>query len=230
MLRLPAAHPAALRFLRLAVPPLRCCFVSPIRPPRRPVGQGFGMPVAPFRLFIDVETTGSLRFLENPCVHALLVSDPGGIDYTRPISAHQYCLPFTQQRRLPQNAAFEAQSHGLHTRCLRFAAQVAPRPRKTRFRLLASFAGWDWLPTGFIRKVSILRDILLSQAFPDALSVLLDSERLTGRFFNGVTSYELRYQYSSGTTSLRRPRPLVSRCMFGSRPVPRAMTGTCHIS
>ena len=29
-----------------------------------------------------------------------------------------------------------------------------PAPRKTRFRLPASFAGWDWLPTGFQRKVS----------------------------------------------------------------------------
>jgi len=30
---------------------------------------------------------------------------------------------------------FGAQSHGLHTRCLRFAAGIAPVPRKTRFRL-----------------------------------------------------------------------------------------------
>jgi hypothetical protein len=43
------------------------------------------MPVAPFRPRIEVETTGSLRFLENPCAHALLFSDPGGIAYARPI-------------------------------------------------------------------------------------------------------------------------------------------------
>ena len=33
--------------------------------------------------------------------------------------------------------AFEAQSHGFGTGCLRFAGRVAPTPRKTRFRLLA---------------------------------------------------------------------------------------------
>ena len=31
---------------------------------------------------------------------------------------------------------------------------VARRSRKTRFPLLASSTGWDWLPTGFDRKVS----------------------------------------------------------------------------
>ena len=36
-----------------------------------------------------------------------------------------------------RNAAFEAQSHGFGTGCLRFAGRVAPTPRKTRFRLLA---------------------------------------------------------------------------------------------
>jgi len=50
---------------------------------------------------------------------------------------------------------FEAQSHGLRTPCLRFAAGVTPEPRKTRFRLLASFAGRVWLPSGFQYEVSL---------------------------------------------------------------------------
>jgi hypothetical protein len=49
MLRLPSVLPAALRFLRLAVPHLRCHFVSPVRPQRQSVSQGFWMPVSPFR-------------------------------------------------------------------------------------------------------------------------------------------------------------------------------------
>jgi hypothetical protein len=49
---------------------------------------------------------------------------------------------------------FGAQSHGLHAHCLRFAAGVTPRPRKTRFRLVATLTGRGWLPAGFQRKVS----------------------------------------------------------------------------
>jgi hypothetical protein len=33
---------------------------------------------------------------------------------------------------------------------------VARRSRKTRFPLLANSTGWDWLPTGFDRKVSTM--------------------------------------------------------------------------
>jgi len=40
-----------------------------------------------------------------------------------------------------RNESFEAQSHGLQTPCVRFAAWVTPGPRNTRFRLPARFAG-----------------------------------------------------------------------------------------
>ena len=51
----------------------------------------------------------------------------------------------TMRRRGPRSVhdegsrmdAFEAQSHGFGTGCLRFAGRVTPTPRKTRFRLLA---------------------------------------------------------------------------------------------
>ena len=49
---------------------------------------------------------------------------------------------------------FGAESHGLRTRCLRFAGWVTPPPRKTRFRPPASFAGRGWLPAGSHYKVS----------------------------------------------------------------------------
>jgi hypothetical protein len=52
------------------------------------------------------------------------------------------------------NANFGAQSHGPHTRCLRFAGWITPPPRKTRFRRLANLTGRDWLPGGSQRKVS----------------------------------------------------------------------------
>ena len=70
------------------------------------------------------------------------------------IAAHRYGLPPFGQRRLPRCRTYEAQWHGLHTPCVRFAAWVTPAPRNTRFRLLASFTGQGWLPAGFQCKVS----------------------------------------------------------------------------
>ena len=53
-------------------------------------------------------------------------------------TARRCGLPLFVQRRLPRFASFEAQSHGPHTRCLRFAGWTTPPPRKTRFRLSAT--------------------------------------------------------------------------------------------
>jgi hypothetical protein len=65
------------------------------------------------------------------------------------------------RRRLPQLTYFGAQSHSLHTRCLRFATRVTPEPRKTRFRLVANLcrAGLTarWVPLqGFSNASSLL--------------------------------------------------------------------------
>jgi hypothetical protein len=123
-------------------------------------------------------------------VHALL-SDPGGIstsgrgcmaspdpdyerfvarDYRGPCLLH--CSPTSLQRldtafrtstrrRLPQLTYFGAQSHSLHTRCLRFTTWVTPMLRKTRFRPVASLyrAGLAtrWVPLqGFSNASSLL--------------------------------------------------------------------------
>ena len=45
--------------------------------------------------------------------------------------------PAASTAKAPAAIAFEAQSHGFGTGCLRFAVQVTRTPRKTRFRLLA---------------------------------------------------------------------------------------------
>lgn len=65
---------------------------------------------------------------------------------------------------------FGAQSHGLQAHCLRFAAGVTPRPRKTRFRLAANLGragvATRWIPTrGFELSLHL---ILLAQALPGA--------------------------------------------------------------
>jgi hypothetical protein len=75
--------------------------------------------------------------------------------WARPIQPDRCCLRQSQRRRLPRRKnSFGALSHGPHTGCLRFAVRIAPAnrwptPRKTRFRRLACFAGWDSIPTGF---------------------------------------------------------------------------------
>lgn len=72
-LRLLAPRPAALRCLRLAVPP-----VASLRSPGRGRSQGLDdlLTRRPHRLS-GVEKTRSPRFLDDPCLHAPL-SDPGG--------------------------------------------------------------------------------------------------------------------------------------------------------
>ena len=75
-----------------------------------------------------------------PCSH----QTPVGPE-RQAIRRSRCCLPQVAQRRLPRIDYFEAQSHGLHRRCLRFAAAVTRTPRKTRFRAVASptRAGFD---------------------------------------------------------------------------------------
>src|SRR5208282_3798684 len=75
VLRLPAAHFAALRFLRLAIPSLRPWFVPP-GPGRGAVDQsGVG------RRYLQppgsMEEAGSPKFPEEPCDHSPYSSDPG---------------------------------------------------------------------------------------------------------------------------------------------------------
>ena len=72
--------------------------------------------------------------------------------------------PFRPRRRLHTRMSFGAQSHGLGTRCLRFAAWVAPSRRKTRFRLQAKFYRTGFHPQGSIERFQLHHRVLLSQA------------------------------------------------------------------
>ena len=100
-----------------------------------------------------------------------------------------------------------AQSHGLLARCLRFAAWVAPEPRKTRFRLVASLAGQDWLPAGSPTQgfgSASLHPFLLAQAWPGAHQTMIKAGQgyLCGR--RNATSGAPRRR-NSGELFLRRP-------------------------
>ena len=101
------------------------------------------------------------RFLDDPCVHAPLF-DPGG----PPVPGH-YRTGGVVFRRINNVdsafVAFEAQSRGLHALCVRFAARVAPGPRNTRFRLVASLDRSGLSPAGSHRR------------FPSCLSLYMAS-------------------------------------------------------
>ena len=142
-LRLLAAHPAALRCLRLAVP--RVC---PVRAADAFASRGSGPPPGPGRICMAAVRVPRLRWRRRDLpgswathrLHAPL-SDPGGTGSARPVPAPRCCLPHTSRRRLPRSRLFR----GSITRvskapCVRFAAGVAPAPRNTRFRL----AGQPW--------------------------------------------------------------------------------------
>ena len=75
VLRLPAAHFAALRFLRLAIPSLRPLFVPP-GPGRGAVDQS-GVGRRYLQPPCSMETTGSPSSRRNPCDHSPYSSDPG---------------------------------------------------------------------------------------------------------------------------------------------------------
>ena len=66
---------------------------------------------------------------------------------------------------------FEAQSHGLGLRCLRFAAPITRTPRKTRYRTVAGLIRAGLSPAGLQLEVSgmSVQAILLHQAWPGAL-------------------------------------------------------------
>jgi len=105
----------------------------------------------------------------------------------------------------PALCAFEAQSHGFGTGCLRFAGRVAPTPRKTRFRLLAKLfrtglttrrvpsKGFKVYPTS----------ILLSQVQRSARTGALICER------NGLLWLSLSQDQESAPVPLSLPQTMV---------------------
>jgi len=148
--RLPDDPPARLRCLRrrgTTATRLSLPWRSGAHPPRARVVHRLPQPATRRGVVRASQVPG-----EPSCGRALL-SDPGETPSTLPVTALGCCLPLLVRRRLSRRFnSFGAQSHGPPTRCLRFAARVSPAPRKTRFRLVASFAGRGLNPQGpFVR-------------------------------------------------------------------------------
>ena len=127
----------------------------PVARPRRPSLTRASVPT--FRQ----EATGPPRFLGIPCVYAPCSLTPAGppcraVAPNR-ATARRCCRTPLEQQRLPQRY-FGALSHGIYTRCLRFAARVTPGPRKTRFRAVANLLrvdGAKLTSTGIQHEVSL---------------------------------------------------------------------------
>jgi hypothetical protein len=143
------------------------------------------------------ETTGSPRFLGNPpptcpALRPRWASVPSH-------SALRYRLPRSRRRRLPSSAwvshdwHFGAPSHGLHARCLRFAARVTPAPRKTRSRLVASLGRTGLVPARFPSKGFRILFLLLHSPFPGfAWRTVRSPEWWTRRLRRGQSPSEAR--------------------------------------
>ena len=139
-LRVPAARPATLRFLRMTVTTPRAC-VRSAKPDAGLEPGVFGL-VTPRRpVIIDVETAGRPKFLGNPPVPTPCSSTPAGS--TPPGHCGELTRsPMRQRRGLQTKGNFGAQSHGFSTHCLRFVRWVTPQDAR-----LASGC-WPALPDG----------------------------------------------------------------------------------
>ena len=109
LLRLPVVPPAALRCLRLAVPPQRPLFVSPGGVDAPPPGRGSLDRGFPNHADVGGDDGASQVPGGSPCPHALL-SDPGGT--ANPChSGSPCCLPLIRRRRLPRRKCLSGLHH-----------------------------------------------------------------------------------------------------------------------
>ena len=105
---------------------------------------------------LSVETVGSPRFLGNPIVDMPCSSTPARRLAPGP-TARPCCLPCTQKTSAPATIILSWLNH---TACpLAVYASLGWLPHRNA-RLASgcwpSLAGWDWLPIGFLQKVSII--------------------------------------------------------------------------
>jgi hypothetical protein len=165
-LRLPAILPLASLRLGCAYH-LRVCSFAPAggqtQPPRAG-NLGCGVPLSACQ--VSVEMAGPPRFLGSPSAYMPCSSTPAGPRH-QASSVLRCCLPSSRRRRLPQCGHFGAQSHGLHARCLRFAAAVTRRHARLASGGWPTLSARDWLPAGLLTQfhVKLRLTIPSDQAF-----------------------------------------------------------------
>ena len=128
--------PVLVGFVSFASEYRRCSVIRSREARSPPRGQGTWSPSSPSSAQ-STETAGSPRFLVEPSACVPRSQTPAGLP-RQAISALPFCLPHFVLRWRPHSLPFGAQSRGPQARCPRFAGWVAPPPRRTRFRLVAS--------------------------------------------------------------------------------------------
>ena len=149
VLRLPAAHPAALRCLRLAVPRwARCSLPGEGEPACR--GPGLGHPVT--HPGHHAETTGPPGFLGSPHAHMPRSSTATEGEAPRPNGASPAAFRALNGVGLRIDPSYAALSRGLCAPCARFAAPVTRRHATPGSRCWLDVAGRDSHPPGSEKK------------------------------------------------------------------------------
>ena len=131
-LRLPAALPR--RFVAFAPRYRRCALGFAPAGARRSTHRPGVVHRTPHNRFFRrkrQDLPGSWRTL----YERAMLSDPGGTSALGHYRASVLSSANWTASTPTTNTNFGAQSHGPHTRCLRFAGWITPPPRKTRFRM-----------------------------------------------------------------------------------------------
>ena len=164
VLRLPAAHFAALRFLRLAIPSLRPWFVPPAPDAEpwinRELVGGISSRLARWK------RQGLPSSRRNPCDHSPYSSDPG---VTRQAEWTMSKLPGAAPATDHDEGSPRVVISGLNRTAFDLAVYASQGWSPTHHARLASgcwsgSTGRDWLPAGFHLKGFKLPSILLSRA------------------------------------------------------------------
>lgn len=150
-LRLLDVRPAALRFLRLAVPRMHPVASAGLEDAPVPAGLAMPRPPTP-RLRGDVEIS---QVPGESCADALRSLIPARSATPGPYSVVDVAFRESHHVGPHYYLVFEAQSRSSSARCLRFAARVAPAPRKTRFRLADRLGRTGLATRGIAKKVSV---------------------------------------------------------------------------
>jgi hypothetical protein len=153
---------------------------------------------------------------ERPSCPYALFSDPGRTDARQAIAASRRGSRLNGQRWLPRQNDFGAQSHGIRTRCLRFAGRVAPPPRKTRFRLLAKLCRAGFVhPQGCDERFPSFESLPPLSSLPDA--TIFHPRALSGCQRAATTSQDATVTRGLVFPKTRSsPPPVKSRLAAGS--------------